>query len=730
MTPEQKQASEGAGPGSDALEAEVEALRREVERLRAMSSHDRGLLDAVLNHSPHGIIVCNALGKLTLQNRASERIWAGSATADNVEGWGQYRAFHLDGRPYEPQDWSMARCLSRGETMLAEENRIQRFDGTFGWVLGSSAPIFGPSGELEGALAVFADITEFKLLELERAAATQSASENAALFGATLMSVGDAVITTDGTGRVSLMNGVAESLTGWLIADAKGQMFDEVFHILDEATRAVVESPVKKALREGKVVGLVNHTVLVRRDGAEVSIDDSAAPIQSANGDAIGAVMVFRDVSEKRREELRKQFISDATTLLASSLDYEKTLASICRLAVPRIADWCAIDVVGPDGELRRLSVAHVDPAKVELAHDLHRRYPPDKNAPQGVHQVLRTGRSELVPLIPESMLESSVPDAEHLKIIRTLGLKSYMAVAIKAGERTLGAIVFVTSESQRAFTETDLKLAEQLARSAAIAMDNSRLFEAEKAARARAELASRIREDLLAVVSHDLKNPLSSIVTATALLQTPAFTQAPERAQKYLAMIARAAGNMNRLIGDLLDWASMESGTFAVNCNPEEVGPVVHECVEMLSPLAATKSLRLEYEADKLGIWALCDAARVHQILSNLVGNAIKFTPDGGSIRINLETVANEVRISVADTGPGIGEAELPHVFDRYWRAAQNDRTTGIGLGLSIAKGLVEAQGGRIWVESRVERGAVFFFTLRSAQASIGCGATGRDQR
>src|SRR5580704_3315260 len=148
-----------------APEADVEALRREVERLRALAQRERGLLETVLTHSPHGIIVSDEGGRLTLQNRAAERIWAGSATAENVDGWGRYRAFHADGRPYEAGDWSMARSLSSGEIVDAEEVRFQRFDGTHGVLLGSAAPVYGPGGRITGAVSTFADITRFKQLE-------------------------------------------------------------------------------------------------------------------------------------------------------------------------------------------------------------------------------------------------------------------------------------------------------------------------------------------------------------------------------------------------------------------------------------------------------------------------------------------------------------------------------------------------------------------------------------
>ena len=144
---------------------ELEALRRENERLRLVAAHDRSVLDVVLEQSPHGVIMCDAEGKLILQNEAAERIWAGSATADSVEEWGQYRAFHADGRPFKGEDWAMARCLTSREVVHSEEFHIQRFDGSYGWLLGSSAPLVSDDGELLGAVSVFADITRFKHLD-------------------------------------------------------------------------------------------------------------------------------------------------------------------------------------------------------------------------------------------------------------------------------------------------------------------------------------------------------------------------------------------------------------------------------------------------------------------------------------------------------------------------------------------------------------------------------------
>ncbi len=382
---------------------EIEALRRDVERLTLLASSERGLLDAILHHSPHGIIVCDAHGKLTLQNRASETIWAGSASANDVEGWGQYRAFHPDGRPYGPGDWSMARAL-RDKTVTLEETHIQRFDGRHAFLLGSSAPILDAAGNVTGGLSVFADITELK--NAERKA--------------------------------------------------------------DEALRI--------------------------------------------------------------------------------------------------------------------------------------------------------------------------------------------------------------------------------------------------------AQKAIRTREDLLAVVSHDLRNPLNVVVMKTELmLKSVALMTDGAHLRKDLETIRRAAERMQQLVGDLLDLGSIEAGTFTVREQPHPVEPLLQNVLEHLQPLAAAKSLRLQSTLTASGDVVACDRDRVAQIFSNLVGNAIKFTPEGGEIRISATPLAREVQFSVADNGPGIPPEQVSRLFDRYWQSPGNDgsRREGVGLGLFIAKGIVDAHKGRLWVDTTVGTGSTFHFTL-----------------
>ena len=244
---------------------------------------------------------------------------------------------------------------------------------------------------------------------------------------------------------------------------------------------------------------------------------------------------------------------------------------------------------------------------------------------------------------------------------------------------------------------------------------ERTRLLEAERDARERAEAASRMRQDLVAIVSHDLRNPLSAITTSVTLLERALPADGATRARKYVETIARSTERMGRLISDLLDVASIDAGRLSVEPETRDVATLVSSAIEMLQPVAAGKSIRLDAEPLAQPFAVQADEERILQVLSNLLGNAVKFTREGGAICVRAEPVDSFVRVSVSDTGPGISMEQMPHLFDRYWQAKKDGRL-GIGLGLSIAKGIVEAHGGRIWAESTLGKGTTFHFTLPAA--------------
>ena len=409
-----------------------------------------------------------------------------------------------------------------------------------------------------------------------------------------------------------------------------------------------------------------------------------------------------RDAETNRR---RASFLSEASALLSSSLEYDARLRSLVQLAVPRVADWCIVALVENHGSRPGVAIAHAEPAKRELAKRLTRRYQISPSQPLGAINVLSTGEPELYATVPDSLLTATAHDEEDANTLRSLGIRSAMIVPMRARDKTIGVITFAFAESGRHYTAADLETAKALAQRTALAVDNARLYE-------EAQNAIRVREDVLAIVSHDLGTPLTSIFTATSLLRRALETAERGRVLKYTEMIHRAASQMSALIRDLLDVVNIELGRFAINRQRHDLHGLVREAVEAHEALAKAKSIKLTatVEGDSPPLW--CDRDRMLQIFSNLLGNAVKFTPEGGQISIQVKPDSNQVTFVVKDTGIGIPEEKRHLIFERYWKATQDDRR-GVGIGLYIAKTIVEAHRGKIWVESRPTEGSSFVFVL-----------------
>ncbi|MDT5122327.1 MAG: hypothetical protein QOC96_1809 [Acidobacteriota bacterium] len=311
-------------------------------------------------------------------------------------------------------------------------------------------------------------------------------AEADAKLAAIVESSDDAIIGKTLDGIITSWNHGAEKIYGYTASEIIGQ---PITTIAPPERYAEMEQILAK-LRRGESV---EHTVTVRvrKDGKRIDISLTVSPIKNADGQITGASTIARDITEQKQRESAEKFLAEASTTLASSLDYETTLAAVALFAVPHFADWCSVDMVTEDGTVSRLAVAHVDPEKIVWAHELQERYPPDPAEPHGVYQVLRTGQSEFYPEIPDELLVKSARDAEHLEVIRRIGFKSAMLVPLIARGKTLGVITFVNSESARHHTQGDLALAEDLANRAALAVDNARLYRVEQQTRLAAERTS-----------------------------------------------------------------------------------------------------------------------------------------------------------------------------------------------------------------------------------------------
>lgn len=403
------------------------------------------------------------------------------------------------------------------------------------------------------------------------------------------------------------------------------------------------------------------------------------------------------------REALR--FLSDAGQTLASSLDYETTLQSLAELAVPRVACFCVVDVLEPDGSLRRLGTAHVDPSQLDLLNRTPGRF---RIPREGSHleTMLTVTEPVLVSPVSDDWLQAMAGDESDFDLTRQLLPTSLLLVPLYARQTRLGVLVLASTRVDRHYGTEDSALARELGRIASLAIDNARLYR-------RAQDAIQARDEVLRVVSHDLRNPIGAVsMGAALLLELESESTRNPVAGRTLATIQRAADQASRMIEDLLDVSRIEAGKLAVERYPLDLGATIDETVELHRGLAGNRQITIERAGDIALPLIHADHHRLLQIFGNLIGNALKFTPAGGRIEVGAATTENGVRCWVGDSGPGIPADHLPHLFDRFWQARRTDRR-GLGLGLAIVRGLVEAHAGQIRAESEVGRGSTFIFTL-----------------
>ena len=592
------------------------------------------------------------------------------------------------------------------------EKRYVRKNGAVIWVHLTVSIVRSATGAPLYLVAFIEDITQ-------RREAQSEASRSLSLLRATLESTADGILVVDLNGKILSFNQKVADMWG-IPAEVYSSGDDQ------RAIKMALEKLVNPDDFLAKVMELNRHPeessydVLELKDGR--TFERYSQP-QLIDDVPVGRVWSFRDVTSRRRAEeqeielvqeqaaraeaensqKRASLLAEASRVLSASFDYQTTLAALVRLAVPALADYCALDIVEAEDTFERIGEAHVDPAKSQLLREVARFPKSALTARHPLMRVMATGAPVLESDITPAFIRASFAEAEQRRVVEALEPRSLICVPLVASGKPLGALTLVTSGSGRRYDIADLSLAADLARRAAIVVEHARLFH-------EAQQATRARDDVLAVVAHDLRNPLNTVTMAVSMMLE---TTPPERVEerRQVEILRRAADRMNRMIQDLLDVKRMESGRLTTDLKPELPETLINDTIDMLRPLAAGSTIRLEADIEDDLPPVLADAARVQQVLSNLVGNAVKFTPRSGRIIVCAERIDGEVRFGVIDTGPGIPAEQLPHIFGRFWQAKSDHR--GIGLGLAIAKGIVEAHNGRIWVESHVGLGSTFYFTL-----------------
>jgi PAS domain S-box-containing protein len=702
-------------------------------------------LAAIVESSDDAIVSKDLTGRITSWNGGAVQLFG--YTSD--EAIGQSIKMLIPADRLGEEDLVLTR-IRRGERVEHFDTVRRRKDGTLLNVSITVSPIRDAHGTIIGASKIARNITDRiriegdlrelqqRLMGLVTASASLLGSPNIDAVMSAAIELARDVFSSDGyalwrlddTGQWRIVRavGVSGEFASRVIAPTNQSSqnrvpFTEPFVVENVETAPMVAEMRDAYQREG-IISMIVFPLAIHGERRGTMVFYSRRPTQfrpmdiqvgTAMANLAGAALTTAELYEEQRharegsDHARQQatFLAEAGTVLSASLDFEGTLKAVAALAVPTIADWCAVDIVGEHGALQRLAVAHVDPAKVEHARTLEERYPSDPLAPGGIREVIRTGKPSFMSRIPPALVEAAARDDEHRRILRELQLTSYMCAPMMAHGKAFGAITFVSAESGREYTEEDLRLARELAARASLAVENARSY-------ARANEASRLKDEFLATLSHELRTPLNAVLGYARMVRQGVTS--PDKTTDALEVIERNATALKQIIEDVLDVSRIVAGRLRLNVEPVDVPAILQESCATVMPAADARGVRIEALIDPLTDQVSGDPDRLQQVVWNLLSNSIKFTPRGGKVQLRLSRVNSHVEITVSDTGCGIAREFLPVVFERFRQADATfaREQGGLGLGLAIAKQLTELHGGTIEVASDGPgRGATFTVKL-----------------
>jgi PAS domain S-box-containing protein len=703
----------------------------EIARLEALEQSNRASLRlaAIVESSDDAIVSKDLNGIITSWNAGAERLFGYSAS----EAIGQPITLIIPPDRLE-EEGRVLTSIRSGQPVEIETGR-RRKDGTSLAISLMVSPVKDGEGRIVGASKIARDISARKRDEAERAelhrrlrmlveasASLLDSPETESVRSATV-TLARQLLAADGCAvwisepgrhvwRVVKSEGISAAFAGRVIAShgsaaaPAATLSSDPLPIPDVATHPMVEEQLA-AFRDEGIRSLL---VCPMRLGAEhlatlafyyrtphlfldVDVETGQALANLAAAALTTSNLYDQQRTERNAAEAARRhaaFRADATAILSGSMDYEQTLAAVARLAVPEFADWCAVDIVDEAGRLQRLAVAHVDPAKVESARVLQ-RYP---DAPDGVHDVMRTGRPAMMSTVPAEWLAASARDEEHLRVLEELALTSYMCVPLVSASSTFGAMTFAFAESGRQYTDRDLAFAQDVATRAALAVENAFAYR-------RANEANRLKDEFLATLSHELRTPLNAILGYAQMLKLGVLNG--ERQSNAIAVLTRNAEALRQIIDDVLDVSRITAGRLRMNVRPVELDDILKNAVATIQPAAEAKGVAVDIKADS-GIGPVSgDPDRLQQVVWNLLSNAVKFTPRGGHVQLRLERVDASIQIVVSDDGQGVEPAFLPHIFERFRQADSrfSREHGGLGLGLAIVRELIELHGGTVSASS-----------------------------
>jgi PAS domain S-box-containing protein/excisionase family DNA binding protein len=659
---------------------------------------NRERLLRVLETIADALLVFDRDGRLLLSNAAAESIYGAERASFANARFDTPPATLLTvaGEPLPLDCYPFAQVRAARAAVRGIEFVVLRADGSRADVVANGAPLLAVDGGFAGAVITIADVTERR----EAAAALQASEQ---LYRDLFEDANDLVYTLDLDGHLTALNRKGEEIIGYSREEMLGRSIDPL--IIDPERDTVHGMLGRKLAGERRTI---YELTLRRKDGRPVRVEISSR-LMYRNGQPIGIHGIGRDVTERALRDRAERFLGEASGLLASSLDYEATLASVARLAVPVLADLVLVDLADEQGVLRRVALELAGASEDDaVRRGVRPRGMLELEPGHGVRRVFDSGRT--LALVDLAAVAAFAPDPEAARQLRALveaGVRSVLLVPLIAHGRTLGVITLCGAGDRALYNQDDVALAEELAHRAALAIDNARLYR-------QAQEAIAVRDQFLSIASHELRTPLTTLRGQVEISRRRLVRGelSAERLERALDLMNGQIDRLGRLVGEMLDVSRLASGQFSVSIQPFSLLELIQRVIEGEQALEPERLLALDAPDGDVRLHA--DPLRLEQVFVNLIGNARKYSAPQRPIALTLRRESGGVAVVVRDTGPGIAPEDQAHLFEPFWRAASVEgAVSGMGLGLYISREIARAHGGTLTATSTLGEGSTFTLAL-----------------